>query len=143
MRCHERFLVACRIAGCRPLKQVQNGLCFQLDLFMTFAFLCLYLHTFFTFAFAFLFIIPQSSDTVSLWLTSLCSVEGVHDKGAFMVYIPVVKLLTSVKFFLGGWFSFLIFPARHAEHGVSLSKSLSVSCCMCKPSTFPCVWLRT
>ncbi len=59
-------------------------------------------NTFFTFAFAFLFIIPQSSDTVSLWLTSLCSVDGVQDKGALMIDVPVVKLLMSVKFFVGG-----------------------------------------
>jgi hypothetical protein len=46
--------------------------------------------------------IPQSNETVSLWFTSLFSVEGVHDRGALMLDVAVVRLLTSVKLFVGG-----------------------------------------
>ena len=74
-------------------------------------------NTFFTFGFAQLLTIPQSTDIVSLGLTTLSAVDGDHVSGELFI----TMFDTSVKFLDDGLFVFLIFPARQAEHGVSLA----------------------
>ena len=96
-------------------------------------------NTFFSFGFAFLLMMPQSTEIVSLGLTTLFAVEGDQVRGEFIR----TRFVTSVKFFADGLFVFLIFPARQAEHGVSLSRSLKVPCCMCNPMTCCCVLRKT
>ena len=55
----------------------------------------------------------------------------------------ITRLVTSVKFLDDGLFVFLIFPARQAEHGVSLSRSFKVPCCICSPFKCCCVLRKT
>ncbi len=66
---------------------------------------------------------------MSLGLTTLSAVDGDHVSGELFI----TMFDTSVKFLDDGLFVFLIFPARQAEHGVSLSRSFKVPCCMCSP----------
>ena len=83
-------------------------------------------NTFFTFDFARLLIMPQSNDILSLGLTILSAVDGVHDKGELVTVED--KLPMSVKFLFGGWLSFRILPARQAEQGSSFPRSCNVPC---------------
>ena len=98
-------------------------------------------NTFFTFGFARLLMMPQSNDILSLGLTILSVVDGVHDKGELVT--DEAKLPMSVKFLFGGWLSFRILPARQAEQGSSFPRSCNVPCCICSPLTFSCVTFRT
>ena len=86
-------------------------------------------------------LIPQSNDILSLGLTNLSVVDGVHDKGELVTV--EAKLPMSVKFLFGGWWSFRILPARQAEQGSSFPRSCNVPCCILSPLTFCCVTFRT